>query len=59
MKTENIVKCSLEPTEEKMIINAIQKGTHDFDDLIAMINDLVDDAFQEGVNHSDGDNNND
>tara|TARA_R110000772_G_scaffold115199_1_gene220014 strand:- start:679 stop:837 length:159 start_codon:yes stop_codon:yes gene_type:complete len=51
MKTENIVKCSLEPAEEKMIINAIKKGTHDFDDLIAMINDLVDDAFQEGVNY--------
>ena len=25
MKTENIVKCSLEPAEEKMIINAIKK----------------------------------
>lgn len=54
MKTQTIIKCSLEKAEEEeMIINAIKKGTHDFDDLISMVNDLVDDAFQEGVNYSD------
>tara|TARA_R110000850_G_C9594491_1_gene427888 strand:+ start:279 stop:446 length:168 start_codon:yes stop_codon:yes gene_type:complete len=55
MKTQTIVKLSLEPAEEKMIIEAIKKGTHDFDDLIAMINDLVDDAFQEGASQQDPD----
>tara|TARA_R110000851_G_scaffold309518_3_gene468988 strand:+ start:1115 stop:1279 length:165 start_codon:yes stop_codon:yes gene_type:complete len=53
MKTQTIIKCSLEKAEEEIIINAIKKGLRDFDDLIAMINDFVDDAFQEGVNYSD------
>lgn len=55
MKITKHTKCSLESVEEAMIINAIKKGTHDFDDLIAMINDLVDGAFQEGVSQQEPD----
>jgi hypothetical protein len=50
------VKCSLVKLNEKMLIDAIKKGTHDFDDLIALVNDLVDDAFQRGINYDADDN---
>jgi hypothetical protein len=43
MKITTQVKFSLDPSEETMLINAIKKGTHDFDDLITMINGFIND----------------
>lgn len=38
-----------------MLINAIKKGTHDFDDLIEMVNEFVNDAFQNGISYEQED----
>lgn len=46
------VKCELTSAEEKRIIDAITKGTHDNDEIIDLINDFIDEAFHNGLEYN-------
>ena len=52
MIKQTITKYSLDNNEQKEIVNAIKRGTHDFNDLIQMVNDFIDGAFQAGIEHN-------